>query len=183
VTRGCEFATVRLLVEPWNHCAENSGVDLPRLVAGMLTESTTRELPQPWRGDYSAERARSWIDERERESPTLLAVHRESGQPVGILIVFENLTETSSVDVRIGYLITEAAWGQGFATELVGGLSSWARAQPSIHTLTGGVASTNRASARVLVKNGFERTISTGGEDVYQLNVERDNDPGSRGLS
>ena len=31
------------------------------------------------------------------------------------------------VEVRLGYLVSEAAWGRGFATELVKGLFDWCR--------------------------------------------------------
>ena len=138
-----------------------------------MTESTTRALPETWHGDFSVERASSWIDERDRESPTLLVIDRDSGQPVGLVILFEIPIDTSTVDVRIGYLFAEAAWGQGVATELVAGLADWARTQESVHTLTGSVASTSRASARVLVKNGFEKTADNDdGEEIYQLSVK-----------
>lgn len=143
----------------------------------MLTETTTLALPETWHGDFSVDRANSWIGERDSESPTLLVVDRQSGRPVGLVILFEVPIDGSAIDVRIGYLFTEAVWGQGLATELVAGLADWARAQASIHTLTGGVAATNRASARALTKNGFERIAdSDGSVENYRLDVEHHND-------
>ena len=80
------------------------------------------------------------------------------------------------VNLGGGYLFDEAVWGNGLASEVVGGLVGWARSQPRIQTLTGGVTRSNPASARVLAKNGFELI---GGLDdaelIYQLSVsERD---------
>jgi ribosomal-protein-alanine N-acetyltransferase len=174
--QACEFETGRLRAGPWHSIAYGAGVDLVECVAEMLTESTTVLLPETWHGDFSVDRAVDWIDERDRESPTLLVVDRESGQVVGLVILFESAIDEPSVDVRIGYLFAEAVWGQGLATELVAGLVGWARAHPPIRTLTAGVAVTNPASARVLVTNGFERIVA--GEEetdaIYQLLIERE---------
>ncbi len=61
------------------------------------------------------------------------------------------------VDVRIGYVIAEASWGRGFATELLSGLIDWMRTEPSVRTLTGGVDLTNHASVRVMENSGFRQ--------------------------
>lgn len=173
----CEFETHRLRVGPWHSLAQDASLRLAFVVSEMLTESTTRALPVTWHGDFSVERAAAWIGERDRESPTLLAIDRESGQPVGLVILFEVPIDASTIDLRIGYVFAEAASGRGLATELVAGLADWARAQNSIHTLTGGVAMTNLASAHVLIKNGFERTGDTDeGEEIYRLDVEHFNE-------
>jgi 2-polyprenyl-3-methyl-5-hydroxy-6-metoxy-1,4-benzoquinol methylase len=140
----------------------------------MLTEASTRNLPDAWSGALSVERAEAWIEERDRESPTLLVIEKHSQQPIGLVMLFAASTDGGAeVDLRIGYLFAEQAWGQGLATELVAGLADWARSQPSIRTLTGGVAPANPASARVLVKNGFETVAkSDDGEVTYQLSVD-----------
>lgn len=80
---------------------------------------------------------------------------------VGLLILFEGQPDDGpGVDLRVGYLLGASVWGEGMATELVAGLVTWARAQPSIATLTAGVEATNPASARVLSKNDFARVGS-----------------------
>ena len=163
--------TDRLRVGPWH--AAGHDLDLPEVVAGILTASTTTALPEAWRLDFSVEQAGVWINERDAESPTLLATEAGSGRAVGLVILFGEPTDESSVDVRIGYLIAEDVWGNGLATELVAGLVEWARAQPSVRTLTGGVDATNHASVRVLVKNGFEPiNDSEHGDTTYQLRTD-----------
>ena len=171
VTQFCEFQTRRLRVGPWHVVAEQLAVDLAAIVAGILSEATTRELPEMWRGDFTVERARAWIDERDGESPTLLIVDTRSIEPAGVLILFEASEGGSRVDLRIGYLFAQSLWGQGLATELVAGLVEWARKHPSIQTLSGGVATDNPASARVLVKNGFTRNAGAEGQALYQLSI------------
>ncbi|MCH7790536.1 MAG: GNAT family N-acetyltransferase [Acidobacteria bacterium] len=174
---GCGFETDRLRVGEWHSVANQQSLDLVRAVAGILTEESTRALPAQWHGEYSLDRCRAWIDERDGESPTLLVLDSQSSDPLGLVILFETaVSEGSLIDLRIGYLFDEAVWGNGLASEVVGGLVGWARSQPRIQTLTGGVTRSNPASARVLAKNGFELI---GGLDdaelIYQLSVsERD---------
>lgn len=168
----CQFETDRLRVEPWHRSELPEGMRLADVVAQILTERSTRALPDEWHGDFTVVRAQAWIDERDAESPTLLATEGASGRPVGLVILYAVPRDDATVDLRIGYLFSEDSWGRGLATELVSGLVGWSRMQPSLHTLTGGVDATNEASARVLVKNGFSR-ISADADDeaVYQLDV------------
>ena len=156
VIQGCAFETPRLRIGPWAELAGELGLDLVSIFAETLTDTTTAALPEHWRGDYSPLRAGAWIDERDRESPPCLVVDRESGQPLGLLILSEVPLDTETVDIRIGYVLAERMWGRGYATELVAGLVEWARAQPPVATLTGGVTTSNPASASVLTSNGFE---------------------------
>ena len=59
-------------------------------------------------------------------------------------------TATGSVEVRLGYLLAENAWGKGFASELIEGFVDWCRGQEAITSLAGGVEADNAASRRVL---------------------------------
>ena len=142
----------------------------------MLTVRTTTALPEPWRGDFSVERAKAWISERDAESPTLLVTEAVTERPVGLVILADVPLGESSVDVRIGYSFAEDVWGQGLATELLAGLIDWARTQPTIHTLTGGVDPNNRASVRVLEKSGFRRVSDDDETAIYQLDVDEGNE-------
>lgn len=167
----CEFLTDRLQVGPW-HSVGLGDDALAAVVAAILTERSATALPEGWRGGLSIERAEAWIRERDAESPTLLATERTSGDAIGLVIVYETPLDGGTVDVRIGYVIAEEAWGQGMATELVGGLVEWARPQPWVQTLTAGVETANGASTRVLTKNGFELVGGAeAGESSYRLRV------------
>lgn len=157
----------------WHRAAERAGVDLAESVAGLLTTRTTASLPGPWRGDYSVERARRWIAERDAESQTLLVTDHRTGAVVGLVLLFvEASSEDGNDDLRIGYLLSDAVWGQGLGSELVAGLVRWAKASPGLSTVTAGVEASNVASARVLVKNGFARVgPGSDGGLVYRLDV------------
>ena len=179
VLQACEFETARLVVKEWHSLAPSDWQqrELSRVVAAMLTEPVTRSLPAAWQGGYTAERAREWIEERDREGHTLLVVDQSTHQAVGLMILFEMQTEEGNgeAEVRLGFVLSEATWGKGIASELVSGFVSWCRGQESISSIAGGVAHDNPASKRVLEKNGFQLVRSGGditqGEQLYRLSI------------
>ena len=59
------------------------------------------------------------------------------------------------MEVHLGYVLAESAWGQGLGSELVEGFVEWCRGERQIRSLIGGVAADNLASVRILEKNGF----------------------------
>ena len=158
-------------VAEW-HAVELPGSSLAEIVANILTPPTTRSLPRPWQGTYDLARAAEWISQRDAEATTLLAMHRRTATPVGLMILFELPGDPGQVDLRLGYLLAESAWGKGLGTELVAGFVEWCRATPHIRSITGGVAAANMASARVLLKNGFLPTgAASDGEQMYSLEL------------
>ncbi len=150
-------------------------LDLEGFVASALTPVTTETLPPEWQGDFDHDRARRWIKDRDAESAMLLTVERSSADPVGLMILFEMPHEGSpEIELRIGYIIIEQAWGKGLASELVEGVVEWARGQAGISSISGGVAEDNPASSRALVKNGFRPAPdSSGGEQMSNSNYRR----------
>lgn len=173
VTKDCTFTTERLAVGEWQAMAAHYGLDLESVVAEILTPQTTQALPPEWHGSFSIERSRRWIEDRDAESASLLAVEHETSMATCLLLLFESARiEDSRIDVRIGYIVSDFAAGRGLASELVGGLVEWARSEPTIGVLSGGVSSDNVASARVLTKNGF--IVSSGADSTeafYELRL------------
>ena len=168
----CGFETKRLRCGTWVEEAERIGSDLAQTVADLLTRRTTVGLPAAWHGEFTVERASAWIAERETDSTTLLITEKTTRQPIGLVILGDIPLDRANLDVRVGYLLGENSWGQGFGTEVVTGLVEWAREQPAIATLTGGVDSSNRASIRVLERSGFQ-LIGEGDRDsmLFQVDV------------
>ena len=144
---------------------------LPGVVAEMMTETTTRSLPPAWHGKYTLQRAEALIAELDEESATLLISLEGSGEPVGLVIVFEmSGDEPAGIELRLGYILRESMWGRGFATEMVEGFVGWCRVEPSIRSITAGVAQDNAASARVLISNGFVALDEPpDGEQIFRI--------------
>ncbi len=162
----CAFETERLSVKEWHALTPEDWCqhDLAAVVSAMLTPAVTQSLPESWQGSYDKERTLEWINERDEEGTTLLVVEKQSRLATGLMILFEIGNEVN-IEVRLGYLLAEPAWGQGFASELVGGFVRWCQAQSAIWKLAGGVERDNPASRRVLEKNGFQPVPSTVSQD------------------
>jgi RimJ/RimL family protein N-acetyltransferase len=90
----------------------------------------------------------------------------------------------------LGYCLTDAAWGRGYATEAAGALLEWAFDAMDLNRVQAETDTRNAASARVLEKLGFVRE-GTLREDcivngdvsdswVYGL-LRREWEPGGRG--
>ena len=177
--RDCSFETERLLVREWHSLPPGDWrpKELEQVVAGLLTDAVTCSLPPSWQGSYTSDRASTWIRERDEEGTTLLVVDKLTKKPVGLMILSDPGAEESraGIDVRIGYLLSEASWGRGVASELVKGFVNWARAQPFISTVAGGVSADNPASRRVLEKTGFHLVHSSdegaNDEQLFQLRL------------
>ncbi len=85
----------------------------------------------------------------------------KDGTHVGDLS-FKGLHPDGSVE--IGYGVTEAFQGQGYATEAVAAAVNWALAQPGVTKVEAETEPDNHASHRVLEKCGFVPTGETGEE-------------------
>ena len=153
----CCFKTDRLVVDDWSRLLTGDAAQELRdsFVVSLLTEAVTRDLPPGWQGPYDTDRAASWFVARQSESTVLLIVGRSDGVPVGLLILSQSENSHEPLDVRLGYMIDESAWGKGLATEVVAGFARWCRTNGTMRSIKGGVSDGNSASARVLHKNGF----------------------------
>ena len=112
-------------------------------------------------------RAQEWIRERDQEGTTLLVIDKSTNESVGLVILIEVDSENANdgIEVRLGYLLSEPAWGKGLATQLVKGFVAWCQTQVPIATLAGGVDADHPASIRVLEKNGFSPVEAEGEVD------------------
>lgn len=177
----CGFETARLIVADRARLEADYRLDtdIQATVASVLTDRATRTLPPDWRGPYDSDRATAWIADREFEGVVLLVVDRSSHKPIGFMVLVEiDREDASGVEVRLGYLLAETAWGRGLAGELVQGFVAWCRVRPLIRSLAGGVDCDNVASIRVLEKHGFAATVEPnrriGRERLFVLELSGD---------
>lgn len=161
------FATPRLEVNAWHN--SNTLNALSQYVQTILTPNVTQYLPEFWQGEYTYQRAISWIKERDEEGTTLLIIEKDSHDILGFMILHE--VDAPTKTYHIGYILAEIAWNQGYATELLIGLIDWAKAH-HVMTLIGGVTSENKASIQVLKKCGFVlQKNHSQNEDIFILTL------------
>lgn len=86
------------------------------------------------------------------QTPQSLAFHvvEPRGEVVGIV-----KAAVVGHRAQVGYVIDEAFWGRGFATDAVRQIVALLEANPAISRIWATCALDNSASARVLEKNGF----------------------------
>jgi RimJ/RimL family protein N-acetyltransferase len=170
---GPAFQTERLNVSEWHDASRSIGVLLPEVVRSFLTPRVTSQLPPDWRGGFSSRRAIEWVADRDAEGVALLASSRETGEPVGLVLLHAPPPSAGRAELRLGYLIEEAQWGRGFASELVLGVVTWARSA-GYDSIVAGVSSDNVPSRRVLEKADFVRLsdVSCGpGEAFFGIDL------------
>lgn len=150
------FETDRLVVQDWHSFPPSffQDIDLPGIVSQVMTKKVTAELPDHWRGDYPRQRAEQWIKERDHEGPTLMIVMRETQRAVGFMILHDLSEDQTGSQLRLGYMLAESCWGQGVGSEVIAGLTDWAK-HNAVESIVGGVTPANLASQRVLLKNRF----------------------------
>ena len=85
---------------------------------------------------------------------TQFAIRDRSGTLIGGF-GFEDLAVEHSAE--IGYWLEESLWGRGYMTAVIGAGCRYAELTWGLVRITAGVFDFNRASARVLEKNGFRR--------------------------
>ncbi|MBZ9716012.1 GNAT family N-acetyltransferase [Deinococcus multiflagellatus] len=114
------------------------------------------QVPAEWPGDLLPlfpHKLAHWPQDQPTWPGSFVAVHRAQAQAIGQLGIKGPLAP----EVEIGYGLSPAVWGQGYATEAAGLLLAWL-ADQGVQTVTAQTALTNPASARVLQKLGFAVT-------------------------
>ena len=67
--------------------------------------------------------------------------------------------------ISVGYRLLPRWWGQGVASEALGLMIHWLYEQTDIEIITASTMAENRASAKVLTKNGFDLVVRASKED------------------
>ncbi len=162
--QSCQFKTDRLSVDCWGDYASaiHDAGALSSRIASILSPEVTKALPPGWQEIDTVEKANEWINERVEES-VVFTIHLVSENLLAgfLFLNGEYASDSNLIDVRLGYLLSEETWGKGLGSEFIKGLVACCEKAESISSISGGVEINNKASIRVLEKNGFEM-ISSG---------------------
>jgi len=163
LANNCRYETDRLRVDGWNNIISDANDEqnfIERIIS-ILTPDVTVSLPGDWRKVNSFDSAKKWLNDRDEESAVLAIENIQNGLVAGFLFLNEEYShQTGLIDLRLGYLLSRETWGKGLGSELIEGLIEWCKKAGNVSSITGGVEVTNKASIRILEKNGFE--IATG---------------------
>ncbi len=168
------YTTQRLILKEWQSYSpqELKNTPLQEIIQAMLIPEITADFPIMWRGKYNIKRTKFWIEERDREGTTLLALEKYTHKPIGFLHFFYVGKPQEHKNLRLGYIITKEEWNRGYATEIVNGFIQRLKHE-SIGALYAGVSPKNSASKKVLEKCGFKSNKKdTNAEDLlFELSL------------
>lgn len=148
----CLFNSQRLRVSAFNQTQKNA--ELTQLVC-ILSPEVTRYLPPNFHGVATLNDAKTWLSEQLQTSQVYGIYHNTEHSLIGLLIIYEDNSHA-----HIGYLFEQQHWGKGYASELLAALVHYAKSQTNWTVMKGGVSIDNPASAHVLTKIGFIKTLS-----------------------
>lgn len=144
------FATPRLnVVEVDPRISSDERALLLAYVPQILTPAAVAALPPYFHGVNTVAAAEVWLDRMLSQS-RLLLVKSASGDVIGFLFIYV----TPENVAHIGYVLAQAYWGKGLATELLKGFMMEASKTPWSQ-LVCGVDQGNLASVNLLKKLGF----------------------------
>jgi len=117
------------------------------LIGDFMVSKTLSNVPYP----YTLDDADEWLKIVNNEEFNLNIFLNDD------LIGGVGLTPTEDDFCELGYWLGVEYWGQGYATESVRGLLSYAATNTPCEKFKANVYKENVASAKVLEKNGFKR--------------------------
>ena len=160
-----DFDTARLTVRRWHPVEDRLAV---AELGKDLTPRVLQHLPEPLQLGAGAAAIAGWVDDRLAESTLFVARSRAEGDIAGLMILAAFDAPDAPLSVHVGYLLAEADWGKGLASELMSGLIDAARPAAPLR-LIGGTARDNAASIRVLEKAGFRRDAELSGDGTIMF--------------
>lgn len=98
------------------------------------------------------------------------AITKEHNTMIGDLCFVGEPNELG--EVEIGYGTYPAFQGQGYMTELVAGIITWASLQPAIKSIVASTEKANKASHQVLIKNNFVKRGETETMFHWRLTID-----------
>lgn len=160
------FTTERLHIEIVQEQSWYADDPVTLALFPLLTPSVVAYLPPLLQRIDSPAALAQWLQTMQRQAHIMLVRSLAQNQYLGMVY----LSQQGTVG-HVGYWLAEPCWGQGFAQELLMGLIKWAKQQPDLHHLIGGVDEHNLASSHVLDKLGFQKTDTEAGVSHYVLDV------------
>ncbi|GLX79902.1 ferrichrome ABC transporter substrate-binding protein [Thalassotalea insulae] len=160
------FSTSRLSVfELLSDTPQDDLSNLLALVPELLTPKVVENLPPYFHGINSAADAKEWLERMMSESRLFVVKQKDADAIIGFVFAY---VENDSA-AHIGYLLGEAYWRQGLASELLKAFVVQVAQTESWDKLIAGVERSNQASSALLEKLGFvEQSMSEEQVKFYQ---------------
>ncbi|MBK9292161.1 MAG: GNAT family N-acetyltransferase [Bacteroidia bacterium] len=143
-----ENHSAKCTLRPWRLSDLDSLVryaNNPRVAANL-----TDQFPSP----YSRVDGEAFINAVSEDNPVRVMAIDVDGEAVGAIGVFPQ-SDVHRLNAEMGYWLAEPFWGRGIVSSAVNQMVQYAFANFGINRIFARPFGTNRASQRVLEKNGF----------------------------
>jgi len=161
------ISTSRLTVHEFTTDSLHSDDSLIEQIPNILSENAVANLPPHFHEITNNEQANAWLELMLSESRLFVVKSKE-----GIFIGFIFISENDAKEKHIGYLLAEAYWGMGLAYELLKAFLNHVKQAETWLVLVGGVDKHNIASAKLLLKLGFQlRDSFDNNVDFYEFHL------------
>ena len=141
--------------------------ELYQSIIKILTPEVVSQLPPYFSDINSRESAQAWFERMLDESLLFLVYQTELQQLIGFSFIYLEQTDEGQKNAHLGYLLAQASWGKGFASELVSHLIAHIKTRNLADTLIAGVDESNLASIALLKKLGFSQGESDVPENLF----------------
>ena len=137
-----------VLIRQW------TATDLPNLLHHANNINIWNNLRNYFPHPYTEEAGKEWLEKTISATPVVNLAIDLDGEAIGGIGLILN-TDVYIMSAEMGYWIGEAWWGKGIATEAIRQMVEYTFYYFDIIRLYAEVFETNKASMRVLEKNGF----------------------------
>ncbi len=179
LNQDCLFKTNQLSILHYTFIETKTGLhnSLSKSVLKIMTPNVTKSLPDGWQNLNTLKKAEKWLLERKMDSNFYIISLTEPNELIGFLFLYTENERKGSIELRLGYLLSESIWGKGIGSELIKGLVTWCDDTKSISSISGGVEKDNIGSRKVLEKNGFYKSNEKlpDGILLYKIDFELEN--------
>jgi [ribosomal protein S5]-alanine N-acetyltransferase len=139
---------MQVTIRPWTMH------DVPHLVRMMNNKNSWDNVRDYIPFPYTEKDAAAWLQQVVPESPATKFCIEADGIPCGNMGALLQ-TDVYRKTIEVGYVMDEAYWGRGIATAAMAQLLDYIERTFDVVRIYASVFEHNRASMRVLEKNGF----------------------------
>lgn len=127
----------------------------------LLTPNVVKTLPPDWKAINTKDEAHRWLAQRQTEGSVLAISLRETDTVVGFAFFFKATNEAGIQTINLGYLLGEAHWHKGYASETLAAIVDYFEQSKETTVLYAGADKNNAASISVLEKCGFQQETNS----------------------
>ena len=162
--QNCCIETPRLMIT----CAqaEQYGLIIPH-IPDVLSAQVTKSLPANFQNINDITKAEDWLAKMHHQCELLLVELASTKTLIGFVFLSASDEDVEEQGYQLGYVLAQAYWGQGIASELLGYFIRWCENHTSINKLIAGVEPSNKGSVAVLKKLQFSLDTEKSTENHY----------------